>query len=87
MSALTVTGPLAIRPRRVRGSRGSSHGLPSLDEGSEPTRMKLSGSIPTPAVVAFGWVRWIPGRHIPWRSGEAGEKPREWTRWGNALQM
>lgn len=87
MSTLTVTRPPAIPSQRVGGIRGLSHGLPNLEEGAESTWTRLSAGIPAPAVVAFGWVRWIPDRHDPWRSVEAGEQPREWTRWGKALQM
>ena len=64
MSALTVTGPFPILSQRVRGSRGSNHGFPSLDEGSGPTRMKLSGIIPTPAVSPFRFAGFQTGIHI-----------------------
>ena len=87
LSTLTVTGPPAIPAKRVGGSRGSSDGLPNWEEGAESTWTRLYAGIPAPAVVALGWVRWTPDRHDPWRSVEAGAQPREWTRWGNALQM
>jgi hypothetical protein len=75
-----TTGLTPLPHQRVKEGRGSNPGLPSLGESSEPTRMGLSGSIPTPAVspIPFagfqaGTFRGVPARQRRSRvNGPAG---------------